>query len=127
VPLRGRHVHDRPAAEAPGHRGDGRSGQPVRLQPPHSILAAGQWDLASVLRCHEAHLRDPAGTEAVPPAAAPGAEETRAEIGPAARSGTTAAATACHPGTLRKNANARQGRRDSSSVHIHNHSSCTRL
>jgi hypothetical protein len=31
-------VHDCPAAEAPGHRGDARSGQPaaVRLQPPHS-------------------------------------------------------------------------------------------
>ena len=36
------------------------------------ILAAGERDLASVLRCHEAHLRDPAGTEAVLPAAAPG-------------------------------------------------------
>lgn len=28
-------VHGRPAAEAPGHRGHGRSGQPVRLRPPH--------------------------------------------------------------------------------------------
>jgi len=47
---------------------------------------------------------------------AAGAEETRVEVGPAARSGTAAAA--CHPGSLRKNANTRQGRRHSSSVHI---------
>lgn len=36
------------------------------------VLAAGERDLASVLRCHEAHLRDPSGTEAVPAASASG-------------------------------------------------------
>jgi hypothetical protein len=36
------------------------------------ILAAGERDPASVLPRHEAHLRDPAGAEAVPPPAAPG-------------------------------------------------------
>ncbi|CAD6334216.1 unnamed protein product [Miscanthus lutarioriparius] len=29
-------VHDHPAAEAPGHCGDSRNGQPVRLQLPHT-------------------------------------------------------------------------------------------
>ena len=36
------------------------------------VLAAGEWDPAAVLRRHEAHLRDPAGSAAVPPAGPPG-------------------------------------------------------